>query len=72
MVRVTLCLQLLLLVLIMKQSDANADQCSELQNEIVQLEHELNNTEYQKHNNGENAGRCKVSVYFTAHVSSLG
>ena len=38
MVRIIYWLQLLLLVLILRQSDAVSDQCSEMQNEISGLE----------------------------------
>ena len=38
MVRITFWLQLLLLVLILRESDAVSDQCSEMQNEISGLE----------------------------------
>jgi len=38
MSRITFWLQLLLLVLILRQSDAVSDQCSDLQNEISRLE----------------------------------
>jgi hypothetical protein len=38
MVRITISLQLLLLVLTLRQSDAVSDQCSELQNGIYRLE----------------------------------
>jgi hypothetical protein len=41
MVRVTLWLQLLLLVFILRQSDAVSDQCGELQNEISGLERNI-------------------------------
>jgi hypothetical protein len=38
MVRITFWLQFLLLVLIVRQSDAVSCQCSELQNEVARLE----------------------------------
>jgi len=38
MVRITVWLKLLLLVLVLRHSDAVSDQCSELQNEISRLE----------------------------------
>jgi len=38
MVRITISLLFLLLVLIQRQSNADSDQCSELQNEISRLE----------------------------------
>jgi hypothetical protein len=38
MVRITFWLKLLILVLILVQSDGDSDQCSELQNEISRLE----------------------------------
>jgi hypothetical protein len=41
MVHVTFWLQLLLLVLILKQSDAASDHCGELQNEISGLERNI-------------------------------
>jgi hypothetical protein len=72
MVRLTLCLQLLLLVLILKHSGAVSDQCSELQGEIRRLEEDLKNTTALKHNKEQQAGDCEVSGYYIAHVSSLG
>jgi len=50
MVRITFWLQLLLLVLKLRQSDALSDQCSELQNEISRLERHI-----LKKNNGARA-----------------
>ena len=52
MFRITIWLQLLLLVLILRQSDAVSDQCSELQNEISRLEgHILNRITELEHMN---------------------
>ena len=52
MFRITIWLQLLLLVLILRQSDAVSDQCSELQNEISRLEgHILNRITELEHRN---------------------
>jgi hypothetical protein len=70
MVRVTLGLQLLLLVLIQRQSDVYSDQCSELQREIDLLEKDLAGIELEKHNKEQDSGNCRVSVYFTVRLSS--
>jgi conjugal transfer/entry exclusion protein len=70
MVSVTLFLQLLLLVLVLKQSEAVSIQCKKLQEEIDQLEQDIKNTTQLKHNNEEEAGRCEVSGCYI-HVSSL-
>jgi hypothetical protein len=65
MVRVTLWLQLLLVVLIQRQSAAVSDQCSELQEEISRVR-KLN------HRNKILVDQCYVSGYYTVHMSSLG
>jgi hypothetical protein len=70
MVRLTLCLQLLLLVLILQESDANNEQCRKLLEERDRLEEEEKFIMSEKHENDQRFGRCKVSVYFTVHLSS--
>jgi hypothetical protein len=67
MVRVTLCLQLLLLVLILKQSGAVSDQCRKLQEERDGLERDIKNIRNLKHQNEERARRCVVSGYSVVH-----
>jgi hypothetical protein len=71
MVRITFWLQLLLLVLILKQSHAAAYQRGELQEEIDSSDEDMTNTTQLKHNNGEQADNCCVSDYYIVHVSSL-
>jgi hypothetical protein len=65
MVRVTLWLQLLLVVLILRQSAAVSDQRSDLQEEIVRVR-KLN------HRNKILVDQCYVSGYYNDHMSSLG
>ena len=64
-------MQLLLLVLVLKQSEAVSDQCKKLQEEIDQLEQDIAYTSQLKHNNEEEAGRCEVSGYYIFQVSLL-
>jgi hypothetical protein len=61
MARVTFWLELLLVVLILKQSDAAAYQSGELQEEIDRSEEDMTNTTELRHNNGEQAYNCCVS-----------
>jgi len=63
MARVTFWLQLVLLVLILKQSDAAAYESGELQEEIDPSEEDMTNTTELKHNNEEQADNCCVSGY---------
>jgi len=63
MVRATFWLQLLLLVLILKQSDAAAYRSGALQEDLHRLEEDMTNTTQLKHNNGEQADNCCVSGY---------
>jgi hypothetical protein len=73
MVRVISWLPLLLLVLILKQSDAAATyKNGELQKETVHSDEDVTNTTELKHNNGEQADNCCVSGHYTVHVSLLG
>lgn len=72
MVRITFWLQLLCLVLILKQSDAAAYQSGESQEEIDLSDEDMTNTTQLKHNNGEQADNCCVSGYYNVNVSSLG
>jgi len=67
MVRVIECLQLLLLVWILKQSDAVSDQCSELHKERAGLQKDIKNIRDLKQQNEERALRCTVSGYSVAH-----
>jgi hypothetical protein len=60
---VTFSLQLLLAVLILRQSAAASDQCSELREEISTLEEALKTKTAQKHNYETQAGNCQVSSY---------
>jgi hypothetical protein len=64
MVRVTLCLQLLLLVFIPKQSDAAPYQSSELLGEIDRSEADMANTTELQHHNGEEVRDCCVGGYY--------
>jgi hypothetical protein len=65
MVHVTVWLQLLLVVLILRQSAAVSDQCSELQDEISRVS-KLN------HRNEILVDQCYVSGYYNVHKSLLG
>ena len=71
MVRVNFWLQLLLLVFLLKQSDASANQGGEMQEGIDRSEEDITNTTELKHNNGEQADNCCVSGYYFVHVSSI-
>jgi hypothetical protein len=71
MVPVTFWLQLLLAVLILRQPAAAYDQCSELREDIYALERDIVRITEQKHNYETQAGNCRVSGYYTVHVSSL-
>jgi hypothetical protein len=71
MVCVTFFLELLLLVLILKQSDAVTDQCSELKEKICQLEKDIGITTELKHNNEVLAGRCEVSGDYIVHYDTV-
>jgi len=87
MFRITFWLKFLLLVLILRQSDAVSDQCNNLQNEISRLEgHILKRiTELQQKNEILVSqhyvtalqydiviySACHVSGYYIVHVSSL-
>jgi len=68
MVRVTLCLQLLRLVLILKQSDAVIDYCSEFMGETSSSLTEITKDLLK---NQERVGHCLVSGYYIIQVSSL-
>ena len=63
MVRVTFWLQLLLLVFILKQSDAAAYRSGELDGEMDCSEGDMTNTTELKHYKGEQADNCCVSGY---------
>ena len=63
MVRVTFWLQLLLVVLILRQSAAVSDQCSQLEEEISRLERDIVRITELKHKNELRAGNCDVSSY---------
>jgi len=63
MVRVTFMLQLLLLVLLLKQSDAVNKECRELQDEISGLEADITRITEQQHKYEQFFGHCKVSMY---------
>jgi hypothetical protein len=68
MVRFNVCLQLLLLLLIPKPSDAISDQCSELEEDISSLKLQIIKTKELKKKNEERADSCEVSFYNIAHV----
>jgi hypothetical protein len=63
MVRVTLWPQLLLVILILRQSAAVSDQCSQLQDGIFRLERDLLGMSEMKEKNKLRAGKCEVSNY---------
>ena len=63
MVCVTVWLQLLLVVLILRQSAAVSDKCSELQEDISRLERDIVNITELKNENELRAGNCDVSSY---------
>jgi hypothetical protein len=63
MFRVTLWLQLVLVVLILRQSAAVSDQCIELQEDISRLKRDLVRIIELKNENELRAGNCDVSSY---------
>ena len=63
MVRVIFWLQLLLLVLILKQSDAAAYRRGESPEDLDRSEEDVTKRTELKHNNGEQADNCCVSRY---------
>jgi hypothetical protein len=68
MVRVTLWMQFLLLVLILKQSDAVYDQFTELDDEIFRLETHITRVRGLKRQYDHLYGECKVSIYLCVCV----
>jgi uncharacterized protein YoxC len=62
MVRVTFCLQLLLLVLILNQTDAVNKHCREIEKEISSLKKDLEGTTEQRNQYETFFGQCKVST----------
>jgi len=60
--RVTFWLQLLLLVLILKQSYADNEQCREMEEEISSLKKDLKSITEQKSQYEKSFGQCKVSA----------
>jgi len=62
MVRVTFMLQLLLLILPLKQSDAVNEECRELQDEIYGLEEDITRITEQQHKYEQFFGQCNVSI----------
>ena len=65
MVRVHLWTQLLLLVLIVRQSDAVSDHSGKIQEEISRLEADITKKTEQCE---QNIGECKVSIYTYIHI----
>jgi hypothetical protein len=63
MVRVTLWPQLLLVILILRQSAAVSDHCSQLQEDILRLERDIMSITELMHKNELLAGNCHVSSY---------
>jgi hypothetical protein len=68
MVLVTLWPQFLLLVLVLKQSDADNEQCRALQVEIVKLEACATEITKLKHEYEQFFGKCKVSIYVCIYI----
>jgi cell division protein FtsB len=68
MVRVTLCLQLLLVVWILQQSDADYDQLSKLQEKIQQMEEEDTKLKGLIHDLDQQSARCGVGGYSNVFV----
>jgi hypothetical protein len=64
MVRVAFWLQFLLLVLLLKQSDAASDQCRELQEQISRLVQDIAGTTQLKHGNESLACQSFVGVCY--------
>jgi len=56
-------LQLLLLLLPLKQSDAVNEECRELQDKISGLEADITRIREQKHKYEQFLGQCKLSMY---------
>jgi hypothetical protein len=63
MVLVTLWPQLLLVILILRQSAAVSDQCNQLQERTFRLERDLLSMTEMKDKNELRAGNCDVSSY---------
>jgi hypothetical protein len=63
MVPVTFSLQLLLVVLILRQSAAASDQCSDVREDMYALERDIVRITEQKKNYEIQAGNCQVSGY---------
>jgi division protein CdvB (Snf7/Vps24/ESCRT-III family) len=63
MIHVSVWLDLLFLILILRQSAAASDQCSELQSKISRLENALHAATTQVHNYEVKAGKSDMSGY---------
>ena len=63
MVRVTFMLQLLLLVLLLKQSEGVSEKCRELQAEMNGLERDILRITEEEHKYAQLFSECKVSMY---------
>jgi len=70
MIRATFWLQLLLVVFLLKQSDAAAYRSGEMQEEIDKQGTDIRCIEKLKRNNGEHADNYCVSRNYIVHVSS--
>jgi len=68
MVRVISMLQMVLLVLLLKESDAVNWECSELQNTISGLETNISSITEEKHKKEQFFGQCEVSIYICVYV----
>ena len=68
MVRVISMLQLVLLVLLLKKSDAAIWECSELQKEISGLQKNISSITEEKHKYEQFFGQCEVSIYMCNYV----
>jgi len=66
MVRVTVCLQLVLFVVILQQSDAVNEECSELQDDRARLQRDVEKIRALKWQE-ERARSCTVSGYSVVH-----
>jgi len=68
MVRVISMLQMVLLVLLQKESDAMNWECSELQTTISGLETNISSITEEKHKKEQFFGQCEVSIYICVYI----
>jgi len=70
MIRVTFWVQFLFVLLILRQTEAVSDQCSELEKEMFRLERDVTRITELKNKNEFRAGQCHVSGYYIVHAKA--